>query len=144
MARLHHPQVVRVYGVGEHEGRIFVVMEHVEGTTLADWLEARLAGDRPGALHLVTHTVAWQYFSDETRRGCLGLMEEAGARATADAPLARLSMEGDDRKGEGAPIELTIWPGNHKLNLGRVDFHGRWIDWNAPPEHSPRKKKEKP
>lgn len=44
MARLHHPQVVRVYGVGEHEGRIFVVMEHVEGTTLADWLEARARG----------------------------------------------------------------------------------------------------
>ena len=116
----------------------------VDSTDTCTWLSQRLATPRPGTIHLVTHTVAWQYFSDETRRGCLGLMEEAGARATADAPLARLSMEGDDRKGEGAPIELTIWPGNHKLNLGRVDFHGRWIDWNAPPEHSPRKKKEKP
>ena len=53
-------------------------------------------------------------------------------------------MEGDERKGEGAPIELTIWPGGHQLHLGRVDFHGRWVDWNDPPEHSPRKKMEKP
>lgn len=116
----------------------------VDKADTCDWLTKRLATPHPGAIHLVTHTVAWQYFPDETRKGCLAALEEAGARATADAPLARLSMEGDERKGEGAPIELTIWPGAHKLDLGRVDFHGRWIDWNAPPEHSPRKKKEKP
>lgn len=116
----------------------------VDKTDTCDWLRERLATPRPGAIHLVTHTVAWQYFPDATREGCLAALEEAGARATADAPLARLSMEGDERKGEGAPIELTIWPGGHKLGLGRVDFHGRWVDWNAPPEHSPRKKKEIP
>ena len=116
----------------------------VDDTDTCDWLRERLATPRPGAIHLVTHTVAWQYFPEATREGCLAALEEAGARATADAPLARLSMEGDERKGEGAPIELTIWPGGHKLGLGRVDFHGRWIDWNAPPEHSPRKKKEEP
>ncbi len=116
----------------------------VDKADTCDWLADRLATPRPGAIHLITHTVAWQYFPEDTRRGCLEIMEAAGQRATADAPLARLSMEGDERKGEGAPIELTIWPGNHKLALGRVDFHGRWVDWNAPPEHSPRKKKEKP
>ena len=44
-------------------------------------------------------------------------------------------MEGDDRKGEGAPIELTIWPGARTIKLGRVDFHGRWVDWNTPNDH---------
>ncbi|MCB1337350.1 MAG: DUF2332 family protein [Maritimibacter sp.] len=116
----------------------------VDKADAGEWLERRLATPRPGAIHLVTHTVAWQYFPEETRARCLRAMERAGARATAEAPLARLSMEGDERKGEGAPIELTIWPGNHHLNLGRADFHGRWVDWDAPSEHSPRKKKEKP
>lgn len=116
----------------------------VDKADAGDWLAERLATPRPGAIHLITHTIAWQYFSDETRARCMAAMEQAGARATAEAPIARLSVEGDARKGEGAPIELTIWPGGHHLHLGRVDFHGRWVDWNAPPEHSPRKKKEKP
>ncbi len=96
------------------------------------WLADRLATPHPGAIHLVTHTVAWQYFPEETCDACLNAFEAAGARATADAPLARLSMEGDARKGQGAPIELTIWPGGHSYKLGRADFHGRWVDWKPP------------
>lgn len=108
----------------------------------ADWLEARLAGPHPGTLHLVTHTIAWQYFPAETQARCLAALEAAGARATKDAPLARLSMEADGHKGEGAAITLTLWPGGQIVALGRVDFHGRWVDWRAPAEQSPHNPKE--
>ena len=37
-ARLSHPNVVRVFDVGESEGRPFIVMEYIEGDTLADEL----------------------------------------------------------------------------------------------------------
>lgn len=37
LARLAHPNVVTVYEVGEVDGDVFVVMEHIEGKTLADW-----------------------------------------------------------------------------------------------------------
>ncbi len=37
MARVAHPNVVAVYEVGEHEGQVYIAMEFVEGTTLADW-----------------------------------------------------------------------------------------------------------
>ena len=37
-ARLNHPNVVRVFDVGESDGRPFIVMEYVEGDTLADEL----------------------------------------------------------------------------------------------------------
>ncbi|MDY0168409.1 MAG: protein kinase [Thermoguttaceae bacterium] len=33
-ARLHHPNIVSVFGVGEHEGRHFYVMEYIEGRDL--------------------------------------------------------------------------------------------------------------
>ncbi len=104
----------------------------VDKADACDWLGPRLATPHPGAIHLVTHTIAWQYFSEETASCCMDALEEAGARATPDAPLARLSVEGDSRKGEGAPITLTTWPGGKTVVLGRTDFHGRWIDWNAP------------
>lgn len=38
MARLRHPNVVTVHEVGEDAGKVFVVMELVEGATLRDWL----------------------------------------------------------------------------------------------------------
>ncbi len=37
LARLSHPNVVGVYEVGIHEGRAFIAMELVSGTTLLDW-----------------------------------------------------------------------------------------------------------
>jgi serine/threonine-protein kinase len=40
-ARLAHPNVVRVYDAGESDGRPFIVMEHVEGTTLAEERSSR-------------------------------------------------------------------------------------------------------
>ncbi len=40
MARLSHPNVVRIYEVGEHARRIFVAMEYIPGTTLAQWQRA--------------------------------------------------------------------------------------------------------
>jgi len=40
MARLNHPNVIRVYDAGVHHGRSFVAMELARGGTLADWTRA--------------------------------------------------------------------------------------------------------
>ena len=40
-ARLAHPNVVRVFDVGEEDGRPFIAMEYVEGGTLADLVARR-------------------------------------------------------------------------------------------------------
>lgn len=95
-----------------------------------DWLETRLASPWPGRLHLVYHTVAWQYFPAEAQARGRALIEAAGAGATDGAPLAWLSMEADG--GEpGAALTLRLWPGDIRLDLGRVDFHGRWMRWRG-------------
>ncbi|MCA9708402.1 MAG: tetratricopeptide repeat protein [Myxococcales bacterium] len=39
MARVTHPNVVRIYEIGEHDGAAFIAMELVEGVTIRRWLE---------------------------------------------------------------------------------------------------------
>ncbi len=104
--------------------------ELVQGDAV-DWLQQRLAEPRPGHLHLVFHTVAWQYFPQAQQARGEALLAEAGARATPDAPLARFGMEADGA-GPGAGLTLTLWPGGTPQPVGRFDFHGRWIDWQPP------------
>jgi tetratricopeptide (TPR) repeat protein/predicted Ser/Thr protein kinase len=41
MARLSHPNVAQVHEVGEADGRLYLVMEYVEGVTLGAWLAGR-------------------------------------------------------------------------------------------------------
>lgn len=104
----------------------------VETGDAIDWLGQRLAAAPQGHLHLVQHSVAWQYFPAPSRATGTALMEAAGAQATPERPLAWLSMEsdGDLSAKKGAAITLRLWPSDVTLALGRADFHGRWIAWD--------------
>ncbi|MEZ4428852.1 MAG: serine/threonine-protein kinase [Nannocystaceae bacterium] len=89
MARLDHPNVVRVLEVGEHEGRTFLVMEYVEGTTLARWLAADRA--RP-----------WR----EVVRAFLGAGE--GLAAAHEAGMAHCDFKPDNvLMGESGAIKVA-------------------------------------
>jgi eukaryotic-like serine/threonine-protein kinase len=44
LAKLSHPNVVQVYEAGTFEGRVFIAMEFVRGTTLRRWLEDHATG----------------------------------------------------------------------------------------------------
>jgi PTH1 family peptidyl-tRNA hydrolase len=103
----------------------------VDAADAGDWLAARLSDPRPDTLHLITHTIAWQYFAPAIAAACRAALEEAGARATSRTPLAVLGMEADGRK-PGAGLTLRLWPGDVTVELGRTDFHGRWTIWDAP------------
>jgi hypothetical protein len=94
-----------------------------------DWLTRLLPEQSQGCLHLIQHTVAWQYFSKDAQARGKALIEAAGKRASANRPLAWLSMENDGEGTKGAALTLRLWPGDITLNLGRADYHGRWIDW---------------
>lgn len=109
----------------------------VEQVDAAAFLAHRLTPTPDGTLHLVYHTIAWQYFPPETQARGLAALEAAGAEATRARALARLGMEADDVTGSAA-VTATLWPGGRSFTLGRSDFHGRWIDWQAPkPEDVP-------
>jgi hypothetical protein len=102
----------------------------VERADAVDWLAERLATSYPGAVHVIYHTIAWQYLPKPLRDRGEAVIAEAGARATLSAPLARLSLEADDQPGNAA-LTLQVWPSGEKKEIGRGDFHGRWVDWRG-------------
>ena len=98
-----------------------------------DWLDTRLARAPKGQMHLITHTIAWQYFPPDRQTRGTEMIEAAGAAATPDTPLGWLRMEADSGN-RGAAVTARLWPGDHHITLGRADFHGRWVDWT--PDHT--------
>jgi hypothetical protein len=37
----------------------------------------------------------------------------------------------NDGTSPGAVMTLRLWPGDVTLDLGRIDFHGRWVRFNG-------------
>jgi hypothetical protein len=102
----------------------------VERADAADWLAARLAEARPGRAHVVYHSIVWQYLGAPAQDRIRASLDAAGARATVDAPLAWLRMEGDGTAASAA-VSLTLWPGGETRLLGRANFHGAWVRWSG-------------
>lgn len=116
--------------------RAALALARAEGMRVAkadagDWVAARLAEPRPGRAHVVAHSIMWQYLPETTRDRIKGAIAEAGARATPDAPVAWLRLEGDGAEPGGA-VTLDLWPGGTRRLLARADYHGRWVDWRGP------------
>jgi tetratricopeptide (TPR) repeat protein/tRNA A-37 threonylcarbamoyl transferase component Bud32 len=97
LARLTHPNVVAVYETGRDDRTTYIVMEHVEGTSLADWLTASPAQpaiiDRmieAGRGLAAAHAVGLVHRDFKPRNV---LVATTGAAKVGDFGLARL---GDD------------------------------------------------
>lgn len=80
---------------------------------------------------MIYSTIAWQYLPEAARAEGAAMITAAGQAANEDAPLAWFRMEADGG-APGAGLSLHVWPANREISLGRVDFHGRWINWQAP------------
>lgn len=92
------------------------------------WLRRRLAEPAPGRATVVAHSIMFQYLSPDDRRAFLTLVEEAGGRATPEAPVAWLRMEpGGDR----AETRLTVWPGGTPRSLATSPYHGLPVAWTG-------------
>ena len=112
------------------EAAIGAVTAPPERADAIDWLAERLA-PKPGQTRLIYSTIAWQYFPRAAQERGERLIEAAGAAAAPESPLAWFGME-TDGASPGAAMTLRVWPAGETLALGRIDFHGRWIDWAGP------------
>ncbi len=94
----------------------------------ADWLVDQLAKPVHNCVRFVYSTVAWQYFDSTSKTRCINALEAAGMAANEQAPIAFFRMETDGRK-DSALLSLRVCPSGKETELGRADYHGRWIEW---------------
>jgi hypothetical protein len=93
----------------------------VERASAAGWIERQLAAAVPGQATVVYHSIVLQYLSEAERGAFHTHLAEAGAGATAAAPLAWLRMEPD---GELAAVRLASWPDGGDRLIARAGYHG--------------------
>ncbi len=97
----------------------------VERAAAAGWVAERLAEPVPGVATVVFHSVVMQYLPDAERAEFERVVAEAGATASAEAPLAWLRMEPD---GDRAAVRMTVWPGGEERLLARAGYHGNPVE----------------
>lgn len=121
-------RVERLRGALQVAAALPAVVEAVPGST---FLAGALARPVPGVVTVVWHSVVWQYLEPHERLVMSELVDQAGDRATPDAPLARLFLE-PERVGEGRfrfAVELTTWPGRVRTVLAVAKGHGPPVVW---------------
>jgi hypothetical protein len=97
----------------------------LERADATEWLEQRLATPRAGAASVVFHSIVLPYLSVNAREQLTELLSRAGERATAEAPLAWLSLEAG---GKEAEVHLTLWPGHRRRRIATAGYHGRDVE----------------
>lgn len=100
----------------------------VDRAEAADWLEARLAEPQPsGVTRVLMHSVVWQYLPPATIDRVRSAMHRASERATAEHPLAWVSME-PDRLAAEQVVSVTCWPGHGGREMvATAHAHASWI-----------------
>jgi hypothetical protein len=86
-----------------------------------------LAQPVPGVGSVLFQSHMWWYLPSEERKRVKSSVEEAGRRASADAPLFWLRLEAPS--WEYCEVKLWSWPGGEDRLLARAHPHGRWVEW---------------
>jgi hypothetical protein len=84
-----------------------------------------------GTWTVLWHSVMWMYLTAAQKTEIVDAIEALGARATATARLAHLSLEArrrDDRSDHEWLVTMTTWPGGDRRVLGVGDPHGG-VEW---------------
>lgn len=97
----------------------------LEPASAIEWLEKQLSEPRAGVATVVFHSILLLYFSGEERDTLAQLLDRAGEKASAEAPLAWLSMERGDVE---ADVHLAIWPGGERKRIATAGYHGRNVE----------------
>lgn len=102
------------------------------GMNAADFVEAELAKpQQAGTTRMLMHSIVWQYVPADQQARVTAAMEAAGAKATAERPLAWVSLEAN-RVLHIHEMTVRFWPGGAEpVVVTRAHPHGAWIGWGG-------------
>lgn len=104
----------------------------VDRAEAVEWLPSQLSAE-PGTVVVIYHSVMWQYVGAEDRSALRSTIFGAGARATAQTPVAWLRLEPTPQTYVPAELRLNVWDGGAEEPerlLATTGFHGGVINWN--------------
>jgi Protein kinase domain len=127
-ARLDHPNVVQVFDVGEEDDRPYIVMEHVDGGTLADRLNGRRKSlPKAEALRLLGqlcdglgHAHAKKLIHRDIKPQNLLLRDSDGCLKITDFGIARAAEETTRLTRPGKVIGTDRYMAPEQLTDGRI------------------------
>jgi hypothetical protein len=104
----------------------------VDRASAEEWLARKLASRADDAATIVYHSVFLQYPPRDVRKAIIGAIRQAGAAATARAPLAWVRLEPEAltdgvENSSRFVIDLHAWPGGERRVLGFTDGHVRAV-----------------
>ncbi|MFN8224681.1 MAG: DUF2332 domain-containing protein [Gaiellales bacterium] len=114
----------RLAGALDIAARVPVTIEQADAAT---WLRRMLSERADGTATVIYHSIVMRYLTEAGRAEVRQLIEDAGARADAGAPLAWLQIEG----GGTQEIRLQVWPGGESRLLGKCDPQAQHVRWHA-------------
>ncbi len=95
-----------------------------------DFVREMLAAPQTeGVTRVLCHSIVWQYIPQDTRAAIEEAMLTAAAQATAERPLAWVSLE-TNRDTFRHELHVRYWPGGGApVLLGCGHPHGAWAEW---------------
>lgn len=100
----------------------------IETASADAWITHELETRPDGAVTVLYHSIMWQYMPASMRAAINHTMNEHGAAATAEKPLAWLAFEPPDAKSM-PELRLTLWPGGTTRRLAYCHPHGKDLKW---------------
>ncbi|MEY2432931.1 MAG: hypothetical protein QOC92_2656 [Acidimicrobiaceae bacterium] len=97
----------------------------VDRADAAVWVADQLGRVTDGMATVLFQSIVWQYLTRDTRAAVRSAVREAGAAATASAPVAWLRMEPGAEPTKGADVRLSLWPPGLDRSIALTGYHGR-------------------
>lgn len=99
----------------------------------ADWVDMRLATPQAeGVTRIIHHSIVWQYIPKPCRARVTAAIENTGARASRDKPVAWMRLE-TNRESFRHELTIRYWNGGAEDGkthlLGEAQAHGAWLHW---------------